>query len=438
MTTASVELWGNRIGAVTWLAEQQIGVFQYTDAFAASGIQVAPLMMPLRTAPYQFPELPKATFLGLPGMLTDSLPDKFGNALINIWLAQQNRTPESFNPVERLCYTGTRGMGGLTFSPSIGQSTTSASKIEVERLVDLANRILNERIDLSGSLSGQDDIHALEEILRVGTSAGGARAKAVLAWNQSTGKFRSGQVNAGEGYTYWLMKFDGVEQTKQSEISETLGFGRIEYAYSLMAKAAGIVMMPCRLHEEGGRAHFMTKRYDRADEGEKLHYQSLGAMMHFDFNSAGTYSYEQVLLTIKRLQLPMIDLEQQMRRSIFNVIARNQDDHVKNIGFLMNRRGQWRLSPAFDVVYSYNPSGIWTSRHQLSMNGKRDNFEREDLIAFTRTGGMKRTKANELIDEIGTAVAKWKAYADEARVKPTHVKAVQSALRLKEFGFGSL
>ena len=429
MTTASVELWGNRIGAVTWVAERGYGVFQYTPEFAASGIEVSPLQMPLREAPYHFAELSWETFKGLPGMLADSLPDKFGNALINVWLAQQNRLEASFNPVERLCYTGTRGMGALEYTPAITGAPTRARKVEVERLVALSNCILSDRENLAGSITGENDARDIEDILRVGTSAGGARAKVVLAWNEQTGEFRSGQVRAGEGFTHWLMKFDGVDENKDKELADPKGFGRIEYAYHLMAEKAGIIMMPCRLHEEGGRAHFMTKRFDRTNAGDKLHYQSLCALQHFDFNMAGTYSYEQALQTIKSLRLRAEDVEQQVRRTLFNIIARNQDDHVKNIGFVMNKEGQWRLSPAFDVVYSYNPQGLWTSQHQMSLNGKRDGFDLIDLIAFGEFAGLKARKMKAIIAEIIETVKQWPDFATQAKVHDEHVIQIQRTLR---------
>lgn len=351
--TARVILWGSDIGAVTWLEERQLAVFQYTPEFAESAIEVAPLAMPLQEPPYEFPALARETFYGLPGLLADSLPDKFGNRLIDAWLAGQGRPPGSLNPVERLCYTGSRGMGALEFKPTLKGAPLKAHRVEIDALVGLANRVLDERVGLEGKFSGRDDQDAIEDILRVGTSAGGARAKAVLAWNASTGEFRSGQAPAEKGFSQWLMKFDGVHGNKDRELADPQGFGRIEYAYHLMAVDAGITMHECRLHEEGGRAHFMTRRFDRTDNGEKLHMQSLGAMRHFDFNQAGAYAYEQAIQTIRRLALPMEAIEQQVRRTYFNVLARNHDDHVKNIAYLMNKRGQWRLSPAFDVAYSY-------------------------------------------------------------------------------------
>lgn len=433
MTTASVELWGKHIGAVSWLADRGLGVFQYTPEFASSGVQPSPVHMPLREAVYEFPGLPQQTFKGLPGMLADSLPDKFGNALINMWLAQQAREASSFNPVERLCYTGTRGMGALEFQPVIEGAPTSSRTLDVARLVALSSRVLAERTNLMGQFDGHDDARDIEDILRVGTSAGGARAKAILTWNENTGEFRSGQLKAGKGFSHWLMKFDGVSGNSDKELDDPQGFGRIEYAYYLMARHAGITMMRCRLHVEGSRAHFMTRRFDRTDAGEKLHYQSFGALMHYDFENSGVHSYEQAIVAIKKLGLPAKDVEQQIRRAYFNIIARNQDDHVKNIGFVMNKDGEWRLSPAFDVTYSYNPSGQWTSQHQMSLNGKRDRFDLDDLIAFAAMAGMKANKARQIIESVGDAVRKWGAFAAQVDVFSAHIDKVQNALRLSDF-----
>jgi len=374
------------------------------------------LKMPLTDTPYEFPSLPAETFKGLPGMLADSLPDKFGNALINAWLSQQGREPGSFTPVERLCYVGTRGMGALEFKPHLGDRASSTRRVDIESLVTLANRVLDDRIALAGKFTGDDDQHAIEDILRVGTSAGGARAKAVLAWNEATGEFRSGQAPAAQGFSHWLMKFDGISGNRDKEIADPQGFGRIEYAYHLMATSAGVAMNECRLHEEGGRAHFMAKRFDRTPEGGKLHMQSFGAMMHYDFNAAGAYTYEQVLQAMRRLRLPRSDIEQQVRRTYLNILARNQDDHVKNIAFLMNRDGEWRLSPAFDVAYSYNPTGAWTRQHQMSLAGKRDNFSIDDLIAFAGAADIKKTRAKNMLSEVSNACADWPSFAREADV----------------------
>jgi serine/threonine-protein kinase HipA len=429
MTDASVRLWGREIGAVTWLDDREIGVFQYAPEFVDSNIQVAPLVMPLRAVPYEFPALPRETFRGLPGMLADSLPDKFGNALIDAWLASHGRLPQSFNPVERLCYIGTRGMGALEFQPAILGPPTERNTIEIAALVQLATRVLDERISLAGKLSGADDAQVIEDIIRVGTSAGGARAKAILAWNEETGEFRSGQVPARNGFTHWLMKFDGVAGNKDREVADPQGYGLIEYAYHRMAVAAGIEMSECRLHHEGGRAHFMTRRFDRTDDGEKLHMQSLCAMLHYDFNQPDAWSYEQALQAIRRLGLPMRDVEQQFRRAVFNVIARNHDDHVKNIAYLMNRKGEWRLAPAFDIAYAYNPSGAWTSRHQMSINGKRDGFHVEDLLTLGNLSGLKRPKAASIVEEVDAAVARWQSFADAAGIDATTARRIEKSHR---------
>lgn len=431
MTDAAVRLWGRDIGAVTWLDDRQRAVFQYVPDFVASAIELTPIVMPLRTEPYEFPALARDAFKGLPGMLADSLPDKFGNALIDAWLTARGRAAASFNPVERLCYIGTRGMGALEFHPTIHNAATRSRKLQIDSLVDLANQVLNDRDKLSGALTGDDeDRETLEEILRVGTSAGGARAKAILAWNEATGEFRSGQVKAGEGFGYWLMKFDGVSNNKDKELADPQGFGQVEYAFYLMARDCAIDMTECRLHQEGGRSHFMTRRFDRTSKGQKLHMQSLAALRHFDFNSAGAYSYEQAVETIRLLNLPAADLEQQFRRTLFNILVRNQDDHVKNIAFLMNARGEWRLSPAYDVSYAYNPDGDWTHQHQMSVSGKRDNFEMADLLDFGRFCNVKQRVAKDIINELREKISHWLDYAGIAGVPESMAKAIQRSLRL--------
>lgn len=429
MTRATVNLWGRQIGAVLWDESRQLGVFEYTPDFIASNYEVAPLTMPLRSGVYDFPSLSSETFKGLPGMLADSLPDKFGNAVINRWLAEQGRTPESFNPVERLCYTGRRGMGALEFEPSAGLHRDKGGKVNIAPLVDLANRVIAAREELSGVLDGQDDQKALEEILRVGTSAGGARAKAVLAWNEKTGEFHSGQLDAGPGYTYWLMKFDGVSGNADKEVADPLGFGRLEYACYLLAKEAGVDMARSRLHEEGGRAHFMTQRFDRTADGKKLHMQSLCAMRHFDFNLARAYSYEQAIETIRKLGLGRDAIRQQVRRAFLNIFIRNQDDHTKNIAFLMDSTGQWSLSPAYDVVYAYNPDGAWTSQHQMSLNGKADGFDLDDLLAFGKFADMKTVETKAIIREIEVAISKWSECTDRAGLAPDMARRVTQGFR---------
>jgi serine/threonine-protein kinase HipA len=410
-TVAEVRLWGRAIGAVSLEEGARFSAFQYDPAFLASGIELAPITMPLSRRIYQFPSLPEVSFHGLPGLLADSLPDKFGNALIDAWLATQGRRPESFNAVERLCYIGVRGMGALEFAPAQGPPLRRSAKVDVDELVKLAS--------------------GLQEMLRVGTSAGGARAKAIVAWNRNTNEVRSGQVKAPAGFDYWLLKFDGVSANKDKELEDPKGYTVIEYAYALMAADAGIEMSECRLMEEGGRRHFMTRRFDRLSDGGKLHMQSLAALAHFDFNSAGAYSYEQAFDVIKRLGLSMHAREQQFRRMIFNVIGRNQDDHVKNIAFLMDKTGAWSLSPAFDVTYAYNPTGLWTSRHQMTINGKSNDFTREDFEAVAQVAGLKRGKHEAILTEVMDTVKEWPRYAKTAGVLGSQRDQITLTLRMK-------
>ncbi len=432
-TVAEVKLWGRTIGAVALNDGAQVASFEYDPAFIRSGIQIAPLTMPLSSRVYSFPALARETFHGLPGLLADSLPDKFGNALINTWLAMQGRSPDSFNAIERLCYTGTRGMGSLEYSPVLGpHRTRRAKQIDIGKLVELASDILTHRNSLQTSFRDNHREEALRDILRVGTSAGGARAKAVIAWNPKTNEVRSGQVKADSGFEQWLPKFDGVSGNKDKEQEDPKGYGAIEYAYYRMATDAGISMSKCLLMEENGRRHFMTRRFDRLPDGGKLHMQSLGAMAHFDYNMAGAYSYEQALLVIRKLELPMNSVEEQFRRMVFNVVARNQDDHVKNVAFLMDKSGQWSLSPAFDVTYSFQPSGRWTSAHQMTLNGKRDGFTLEDFQACAEAASMKRTRARAILDEVARVVVRWPEYADEARVTADWRDRIFRTLRLNK------
>ncbi|GGH05160.1 toxin HipA [Glycocaulis albus] len=429
-SVAEVRLWGRRIGAVSLEEGQQAAAFAYDRDFAGSGIEVAPLMMPLSDRIYTFPDLNPRSFHGLPGMLADALPDKYGNALINAWLATQGRTPESFNAVERLCYTGQRGMGALEFAPATGPKAPKARRIQIDALVALASKVLTHRNDLQASFDDDSKAASLRDILRVGTSAGGARAKAVIAWNRNTNEVRSGQIDAGSGFEYWLLKFDGVSNNKDKELADPQGYGAVEYAYANMARAAGIDMPECRLMEEGGRRHFMVRRFDREANGAKLHMQSLAAIAHFDFNDQTAYSYEQALFVMRRLNLPAKTLEEQFRRMAFNIIARNQDDHVKNIAFLMDKAGQWRLSPAFDITWSYNPEGLWTSRHQMSMNGERARFTFDDFVACGRSVSISKPRVRVILEEVDAAVRRWPEFADSAQVSPDWRKAIDRSLRL--------
>jgi serine/threonine-protein kinase HipA len=426
---ARVELWGRTIGAVSLDQGREVAAFQYDADFAKSGIEVSPLVMPLSDRVYEFPALSRAAFHGLPGLLADSLPDKFGNALIDAWLATQGRTPENFSALDRLCYTGSRGMGALEFAPVLGPKPRKASKIQVDALVRLASEVLTHRSDLMGHFHDAGKERALRDILRVGTSAGGARAKAVIAWNRDTNEVRSGQITAGDGFDYWLLKFDGVAGNKDKEQEDPKGYGAIEFAYYLMAKAAGITMSECRLLEENNRRHFMTRRFDRLSGGGKLHMQSLAALAHYDFNQAGAYAYEQALLAIRRLELPMAAVEEQFRRMVFNIVARNQDDHVKNIAFLMNQEGVWSLAPAFDVTYSYNPVGAWTGTHQMTVNGKRDGFSLADLEACAKSAMMKRGRAKAILAEVQAAVERWPEFAAKAKLTDEVMRKIQRAHR---------
>jgi serine/threonine-protein kinase HipA len=429
-TVAEVRLWGSSIGAVSVNGPGEIATFEYTAAFRRSGIEVAPLMMPLAGQMYSFPDLRKESFHGLPGMLADALPDTFGNAVIDAWLASQGRLPQDIDAVERLCYTGTRGIGALEFKPAHGPQSRTSTVLKVDSLVTLASEVLSNRENLQASFADPEREQALREILRVSASAGGARAKAVIAWNPTTNEVRSGQVKAPSGFEYWLMKFDGVTNNKDRDLADPQEFGAIEYAYSLMAKAAGIRMSECRLFEENGRRHFMTRRFDRLDDGEKLHMQSLGAIAHLDFNNPIAHSYEQAVTVIRRLGLSMDAVEEQFRRMVFNVIARNQDDHVKNIAFLMNKRGQWSLAPAFDVMYAYNPSGTWTASHQMSLAGKREGFTLEDLKAVADTASMKRGRAEVIAREVAKAVSGWRKFAAMAGVASKQIDMIADVHRL--------
>ncbi|MEI6632402.1 MAG: type II toxin-antitoxin system HipA family toxin [Chlamydiota bacterium] len=415
VNVTTVFLWGHEVGAAAWDEEHTIARFEYTDDFLRTGLNIAPLMMPLQRGIFSFPGLNFKTFRGLPGLLSDSLPDRFGNRLIDAWLQRLGRSIEDFTSIERLCYIGTRGMGALEFKPAIGPQERKAIPIEISELTQLAADILRHRTNWVVNLQGSR-AEALKTIIRVGSSAGGNRAKAVIAWNPSTHEVRSGQVQPPPGFEPWILKFDGVNDTA---LGDPKGYGRVEYAYYTMAISADIRMSTCRLLEENGRAHFMTRRFDRDKKGDKIHTQSLCAMAHYDFNAAGEYSYEQAFSVIRRLNLGHETMKEMYRRMVFNVLACNRDDHTKNIEFLMDTRGQWQLSPAFDLTWAFNPAGRWTSRHQMSINGKREGITRSDFLTVAKQTGIK--DAPEAIDKIIHAVSQWTHYADEAGV-PSKLK----------------
>ncbi len=432
-TLAEVILWGRRIGAVELLDDQDVAVFEYAPAFAQSHIEISPIKMLLQAGRrYTFPGLARQSFRGLPGLLADSLPDRYGNALIDAWLATQGREPEDFNAVERLCYIGKRGMGALEFKPALGPRAAPSHIIDVEALVELAAEVLKKRSGLAVSFDGPKRERALREILRVGSSAGGARPKALIALNPKTHEARSGQLELDPGFEYWILKFDGVDD-KTRELGTARGYGAIEWVYSQMAKHAGIEMQECRILESDGRRHFMTRRFDRLDDGVKVHMQSLAALAHLDYNQPGTNSYEQAFQVIRQLELDMVDIEQQFRRMVFNIVARNQDDHVKNIAFLMNQQGRWRLAPAFDLTLAHNPAGAWTAQHQMSVNGKRDNFTVEDLRQVAGVAAMKRGRADEILGEVVESVKQWTELATAANIETDRIEVIKQMHRLTTF-----
>ena len=421
VTLAYVNIWGHRAGVVMWNENTQSAVFEYDPAFERLGLNLSPLLMPLNPhRPYQFTSISEDTYMGLPGMLADALPDAYGKALLDRWLATIGRT--FANPVERLCYQGKRSMGALEFEPAQDTFLEKDTKIEIDSLVEVAREALNQKEELDTNLS-QDRKEALLNIIKVGTSAGGQRAKAVIAFNEKTQEVRSGQIDAPKGYEHWLLKLDGV--TNQ-ELGDPKFFGLIEYAYYLMAKNAGIDMMPCRILPENGRSHFMTKRFDRIGGKEKLHMQTLCGIAHYDYKMLRSYSYEQAFQVMRQMRLPYIQAEEMFRRMVFNVVARNQDDHTKNISFLMDKNGVWRLSPAYDISWSYNPKGEWTSQHQMSINNKWTDFTLDDFL--TVASAMNIKKPREIIEKIIDVVAHWPDYATPLEIPKETIDIINSTL----------
>ena len=417
--TANVYLWGTHIGTVLLTDESPIAKFQYTDEFREMGVEVSPLRMPLSATVFEFPDLPVRSFHGLPGLVADSLPDKFGNKVIAAWLREQGKRPEDLNAVDRLCYAGRRGMGALEYKPALLSKEDVSERLTVDALSELADRVLKMREDAQASLV--PGMNEYSSILRVGSSAGGARAKALIGWNEATGEVRSGQVALPEGFGYWLIKFDGLTGNGDKEGDDKWGYGRVEYAYHLMARAAGIDMTECRLWN---KRHFMTRRFDRLADGGKLHAQTLGALAHYDFNNPAIYSYEDAFDVTRRVVNDARAYEQLFRRMAFNVLAWNCDDHVKNISYLMDRNGEWFLAPAYDECYAYNPQGDWTSRHQMSVNGRRIGITDEDILACARFANMRERKARAVLDEVKDAVRAWPRFAAEAEVRDEFVDAI--------------
>lgn len=430
MNTAIVRIWGKEVGAVAWDERTGLASFEYTTAFKNLGWELAPLKMPITPEQYiySFPDLRKEkdalfdTFKGLPGLLADMLPDRYGSELINLWLAQQGRPENSMNPVEMLCFIGKRGMGALEFEPTIQKQNINTFSVEVKSLVEIAGKMLSQKEDFVTNLSS-DEEKAVKDILKIGTSAGGARPKAVIAYNEKTGEIRSGQTRTPVGFEHWLIKLDGVSDV---QLGATLGYGRVEYAYYKMAVDCGLVMMPCRLLEENGRAHFMTKRFDREGNTIKHHTQTFCAIKHYDYNRVNSYSYEQLFQTMRELKLTYAEAEQMFRRMVFNVVARNCDDHTKNFTFILKQGGRWELAPAYDICHAYRPGSEWVSRHALSINGKRENISKEDLMTIGRSIRCKKTE--EIIDEILDTVLNWKSYADQVGVDKDKIEAIDKTL----------
>ncbi|MDQ3072322.1 MAG: type II toxin-antitoxin system HipA family toxin [Bacteroidota bacterium] len=420
MNVAKVKIWEELVGAVAWDEATGYATFEFDPKFKTRGWDLAPLQMPIAGTKnkYSFPYLRKKTdaaldtFKGLPGLLADVLPDRYGNELINLWLAQQGRPQDSMNPVEMLCFIGTRGMGALEFEPATLKESNRTFSVEIHSLVDMARKMLSKKEAFDTNLQA-DEENAMLEILRIGTSAGGARPKAVIAWNEKTGEVKSGQTNAPKGFEHWLIKLDGVSDV---QLGVSKGYGRVEMAYYNMAVACGIDMMPSRLLEEQGRAHFMTKRFDREGGSARHHIQTLCAMKHFDYNLVTSFSYEQLFQTMRELKLTYPDGEQMFRRMVFNVMARNCDDHTKNFAFRLKKEGKWELAPAYDICHAYQPQHKWVSQHALSINGKRTDITRDDLMVIGKS--IKYKKANEMIDHISNTVGKWKTFADAVKVAP--------------------
>ena len=422
MIPVEVQLWGTTIGALSQKKDDGVATFEYNPDFARSGVQPAPITMPVQGVIYKFSDLSQETFHGLPGLFIDSIPDKFGNKVIDQWLVQNGREPNSFTALERLCYTGSRGMGALEFYPATGPESIEDEPLEIERLRALAATILDQRKKVKVNLREKK---AFEQIVRIGSSAGGARAKVLIAYDETTGNILSGQTRAPKGYGYWLLKFDDIENNRDKEDADPAGFGALEFTYSEIAKKAGIQMTECRLLTDGKHRHFMTRRFDRTANGGKLHYQSLAALAHFDFNMAGAYSYEQAFAAARKIGLSTADIEQMYRRAVFNICARNQDDHTKNIGFLMDKSGKWSLAPAFDITYAYNRIGRWTNMHQMTFNGKREKFTLDDFKTVAKNAGLVRGRYKRILEQVQDSLAEFKKLAQKNDVPKKLIKKVE-------------
>ncbi len=413
INTAEVILWGTRIGILHLDENRSYVAFEYDKDFLKSGIEVSPLKMRLSERVYEFPELAGSSFHGAPGLVADSLPDKFGNRIIERWLYEQGRSLDDFNVIDRLCYTGKRGMGALEYRPVSGPEDRIVDEINIRKMVDFASAVLSDRTNRK---INADEELGYSQLVQLGTSAGGARAKALIAWNETTNEIKSGQVDAGEGYDYWLMKFNGVNNNGDHDLKDRVEYTLIEYAYYLMAIDAGIRMQECRIYEDDGLHHFMTRRFDRVGN-RKIHMQTLGALAHIDYNEPGLCSYEQAAQYMREIGLPMTDVEQLYRRMTFNVIMVNQDDHVKNISFLMDRNGRWSLAPAYDVTFSYNAENRLLKAHQMLVNGKSSGITHEDLLAAGKNMGLSKSKCTGIISDVENVAGKYRHYFELAGIR---------------------
>lgn len=427
MNYAEVFLWGTRIGILHLEQGDAIASFEYDRNFVheaqSVGIELSPIKMPLSDRLYSFPDIGDS-FKGVPGLIADSLPDKFGNAVINQWLASQGRSESDFNVIDRLCYTGSRGMGALEYIPAQGPDLLSNDTIAIDEMVRFASDVLSKR----SAISMKTDSLTYSQLLKLGTSAGGARAKAIIAWNEATGEIRSGQINAGDGFSYWLMKFDGINGNGDHNLKDEPEYTLIEYAYYKLAVAAGIIMNECRIFTENGRNHFMTKRFDR-DGKNKIHMQTLGALAHIDYNIPGLCSYEQAAMYMQQMRITATEIEQFFKRMVFNVKAVNHDDHVKNFSFLMNRQGLWRLSPAYDITFSFNLNNTWLKAHQMTINGKSSGISNDDLIQAGRAMGISKTRIDHTIDEVTANVSKWKAIAEKVGLREQTADMIENIIK---------
>ena len=423
-TTAEVYLWGTRVGIIHQDLNKPYASFEYDADFLKSGIEISPVMMPLSNIVYEFPLLSGEPFWGMPGLVVDSLPDSFGNKVIEQWLASQGKSIKDFTAIDRLCYTGKRGMGALEYVPASSGITDINENINVTEMVKFASDVLNQRESIT--LNAQEAL-TYSQLVQVGSSAGGARAKALIAWNKKTNEIRSGQLNLDKDYDYWLMKFDNVSKNGDHGLEDEPEYTLIEYAYYKMALDAGIQMNECRIYSKAGENHFMTKRFDRID-GKKVHMQSLGAIAHISYKEPRLCSYEMAAQYMQEMNLPMKDIEQFYRRMVFNCIAVNQDDHVKNISFLMDRSGKWRLSPAYDMTFSYNVMNKWLSAHQMTVNGKKSGIDLDDLLITGTKMGLRKKKCVDIIFQVSIVVSKFARYAEELKIKEKTILDIEKIL----------